>query len=875
MSPHPNTTTHSLLLGLLALALILGACSQESEAGEEASESTAQEEASSPDEEQPTAAEPNALQDACAPRQNLLRHPASGSEDAQPWLAQLPSPESPLLPPRDVAILATSLRGQAGSEPTTGLLRSDVLSAAFERHAATCEPGACAAFVPELLTELGVPLPESPAFEGEVAGTYDVDLRELEKPRRALSILDAAHSDGVVLLHLEHEDALVWALYLGRDATNRPRVMHALPQLRVPCPSDPEKPVTLDVAGLSISDLELAQDGEGALLLHRLKGFTVIGGAPGLSLLGILRLREPQPVQAPPEASCQNRPESSIFVSPSVPNIYEPMRVIAALSYHPGPAELVLIDPRGNRHTLEVRELGGPPFGYVMTQPKPRISGTWTAVLGDGTRVEACHRFEVHRYTAKPEERSYGPVWEVTEAWDEAYENLYALFVESLFDYPLEQEDELWYALHPILRDEKRNLLYGHRHGDEEKELRLYPDCADLSPYLRALFAWKLGLPFSYHYCTRGTPTRPATCGRHMCNNRPRKAKHATEAFYIFLRKAKRAVHSASGLTDPRDPVSDFYPVELSREAIAPGTIFSDPYDHVIMVVRWIPQSLNGPGILMAADAQSSAQIGFRRFWRGNFIFDPKVGGGFQRHRPVRYQGPYERYHSPTNAELEQMGYTRIGYEQYEGTDDAFHARMEELISPRPLDPFSEQENYVKALHEQVLRRVTTVDKTEAFMKTFKRSHISMPRGVGIFSTVNEWEAHSTPSRDLRLLIAIDQVLEFPDAVARHPERYSFEEGADVETLRKHQRKLLEQYTFDYTRSDGSTWTLTMAELLDRRAGLEVAYNPNDCIEVRWGAPEGSEERKPCRRRALQRQRRQMEKYRHWFSTRQRPRVTH
>ena len=40
-----------------------------------------------------------------------------------------------------------------------------------------------------------------------------------------------------------------------------------------------------------------------------------------------------------------------------------------------------------------------------------------------------------------------------------------------------------------------------------------------------------------------------------------------------------------------------------------------------------------------------------------------------------------------------------------------------------------------------------------------------------------------------------------------------------------------------------------MGEILKRRDAFEMAYNPNDGIEIRWGAPEKSEERSTCKRR--------------------------
>jgi len=52
---------------------------------------------------------------------------------------------------------------------------------------------------------------------------------------------------------------------------------------------------------------------------------------------------------------------------------------------------------------------------------------------------------------------------------------------------------------------------------------------------------------------------------------------------------------------------------------------------------------------------------------------------------------------------------------------------------------------------------------------------------------------------------------------------------------------------------------------------LEMAYNPNDCVELRWGAPARSEEASTCKRYAPQAQRAKMTKYRAWLHERRRP----
>jgi hypothetical protein len=77
--------------------------------------------------------------------------------------------------------------------------------------------------------------------------------------------------------------------------------------------------------------------------------------------------------------------------------------------------------------------------------------------------------------------------------------------------------------------------------------------------------------------------------------------------------------------------------------------------------------------------------------------------------------------------------------------------------------------------------------------------------------------------------------------------------------------------TFSYTRSNGSAWTLSLKDVLDRSPELEMAYNLNDCVELRWGAPDKSDEASTCKRRAPQAQRAKMTGYREWFHERRRP----
>ena len=76
---------------------------------------------------------------------------------------------------------------------------------------------------------------------------------------------------------------------------------------------------------------------------------------------------------------------------------------------------------------------------------------------------------------------------------------------------------------------------------------------------------------------------------------------------------------------------------------------------------------------------------------------------------------------------------------------------------------------------------------------------------------------------------------------------------------------------FSYTRSDGSAWRLALKDVAERAGDFEMAYNPNDCVELRWGAPARSDEASTCKRYAPGAQRTKMTKYRAWFHERRRP----
>jgi hypothetical protein len=178
------------------------------------------------------------------------------------------------------------------------------------------------------------------------------------------------------------------------------------------------------------------------------------------------------------------------------------------------------------------------------------------------------------------------------------------------------------------------------------------------------------------------------------------------------------------------------------------------------------------------------------------------------------------------------------------------------------------------ALFEQVRGRVVSVDNGRKYRQGGGKL-VEMPEGSKIFETVGPWEDFSTPSRDLRLLVAIDVLRALPARVERRPERFAMPAGkapAEVRaSLEATIARELSARRFSYERSDGSTFSLSLADVVGRAEALEMAYNPNDCPEARWGAPEGTDEASTCRMHAPWKQKARMRKVRKWFKERKRP----
>ena len=632
------------------------------------------------------------------------------------------------------------------------------------------------------------------------------------------------------------------------------------------------------------------------------------------------------------DSPCEASAEVAVLPSPAAPWTGAPLRVLVATE-KPLQGELSLVAPDGRIAAKSHMQRGGPPYVWFAEVASPAAGG-WRATFDTSSFTCGTITKDIDVSARKPSaaNTAEGSVWRLHNSWDRSTENLYSAWIAKLFDAPLEAEQS-WKTWHEVLRNPSRNVLFNHLGtGEDSLTLSLKPDCADFVYFLRAYFAFKMGLPFAYSNCSRGAGGAPPRCNERFDILHPQLTRPAPPPEQAiasaaatpaptpaaaptnllqqlfsqpqqvqpgapaapaaaparppapkrpagvagYFRAVGDVVHSGSVRAPANSDKSDFYTIPLTQETLRPGTAYADPYGHVMMLVQRIPQTADAAGVFLAVDAEPDGTVTRKRFWRGNFLFanGPSLGSpGFKRFRPiVRENGALRAL---TNAEIaKNPDYGDFSLEQSQFDAEEFYDRMDEVMSPEPLDPTRAMMAAITALEEQVKTRATAVENGRKFQNG-GRGEASMPDGAAIFATSGAWEDFSTPARDLRLLIAIDVVRGYPDRVARRSDRYAMPFGRGAAGVQAQLQSALASElaarTFSYTRSDGSAWTLSLKDVVDRAADLEMGYNPNDCVELRWGASEGSAEAATCSRRAPAAQRAKMSDYRNWFRERRWP----
>ena len=354
----------------------------------------------------------------------------------------------------------------------------------------------------------------------------------------------------------------------------------------------------------------------------------------------------------------------------------------------------------------------------------------------------------------------------------------------------------------------------------------------------------------------------------------------AVKAFGTFLKgTVADKAHSGSARQPFEEESSDYYPVALTLESMRPGDDLRRP-------VRARAHDREAP----PADARSAAACCSRSTdsptapWR-----ESDTGAATSSTRRSASSAdldssgfgpscaaPASSFASTTRRSEEHPDYGDVSRDAAKLDLEGFYDKMEDVLSPQPLDPQRAMLETISALEEQVRTRVKSVDNGRKWLDDGEGARVDA-RGPGdlrderrLGGLLHAVARSAHPHRDRRRAGLPGARRPAARALrdARRPHRRRrWRASSSASSTRE-----LESRSVEYTRTDG-TAVQADARRGPRRAAtaLEMAYNPNDCVESRWGAPAGSAELATCRAHAPAEQRSRMESYRAWFHERRRP----
>jgi hypothetical protein len=427
-----------------------------------------------------------------------------------------------------------------------------------------------------------------------------------------------------------------------------------------------------------------------------------------------------------------------------------------------------------------------------------------------------------------------GAAWTARHQWSDSYEAEYSRWVEQLFA-------DRKGSLAACLRNPAGNSLY----SDEDRNLSIFCDCADLPYLLRAYFSCKKRLPFSFNSSISG--------GRYTSGNQPgsRSSFLSHSSFVSLARAISNSVHSGFFRFAWDTENTDTYLCQVNRSSIAPGTVYYDANGHLLVV-----SSVEADGAVRFVDAHPDNSLTSKRF--GEYLSRGycRQGGGFRRwrHQEVSSSGSFTLT-SNRNSRFFDSGQSQCQSSYHvDGLDLNYHQWVKRMLTTGSgrIDPVHELRQQLAALDEALQERAASVEAALAQGIHRKAHPSSLP--YNIYGTDGEWEAYSTPGRDARLKAQIrglcNLMQQSVTAVAggNHPYEFSGSASALVREYDALWQASTASIQVRYSNSAGAKVTLNVGQIMDRL--FKLSFDPYHCPELRWGdteaasCPDGSDKRR-------------------------------
>jgi hypothetical protein len=446
--------------------------------------------------------------------------------------------------------------------------------------------------------------------------------------------------------------------------------------------------------------------------------------------------------------------------------------------------------------------------------------------------------------------------WRISRAaWTDADEKAFEDFVARIGESGCR-------TVHACLTGAEANPMF---RASNPAGMHFFADCADLPYMLRAYFAWKSNLPFSYSSAV--TPIGATRDIRYTTAGNRITARRDIKGPAVDARRAIQQIIDAISSAHYRYPpaqlaamLPDHYPVRISRQSIKPGTIIYDPNGHVAVVYK-----VGADGRIHYIDSHPDNSLTRGVYGKAFSRSSPGMGAGFKRWRPLTLAG------ATTGADGHLEGGTiRLAPdaeladwsdEQFYGTGPSRPATWSagrfvfngetldyyEYVRKRLADagfkynPLDETRGMVRALCEDARYRVDAVDIAIKAGLHQRPQPARLP--LNIYGTEGDWETYSTPSRDARLKTAFkelrDEIARFLKLATDDPSKLDYSGGDLRGDLRRVYLEEAATCTIVYRKGDGTPVELGFQELGKRL--FRLSFDPHHCIERRWGAVNAEE----------------------------------
>jgi hypothetical protein len=390
-----------------------------------------------------------------------------------------------------------------------------------------------------------------------------------------------------------------------------------------------------------------------------------------------------------------------------------------------------------------------------------------------------------------------------------------------------------------------------------------HADCADLPYFLRAYYAWKVGLPFSYISAVspKGDTSdiRYTALGNNIESRRDVLSGSVKgEDLLVTLRDT---ISSAMYRLHPDMEDTDLYPVGIDRKAIRPGTVLYDPNGHLAVVYK-----VEDDGRVLFIDSHPDNSLTRGTYGRKFVRSSPGMGAGFKNWRPIKLVGAAKapdgtyiggKIERAKNAELADYSTQQFfgngerpadrewasGTFTLEGQVVDYYDYMRAMMGGGSIayEPIQEVRNMVRSNCDDVRYRADAVDLAIAQGIHLRPQPARLPQNI--YGTEGDWEEYSSPSRDARLKTSFkelrDQVQRMVEWQAAGDKRVRYE-GTDLlfDLLNAYDQEA-SACTITYLRTNGLAVQMGYEEV--RRRMFLLSFDPYHCIERRWGATQPAE----------------------------------